>query len=182
MKLIFLDIDGVMNSAGVDRLRGMTPEDIKNRKHWEEWTDDNPCEPHIGVLNTIWERFDEQVELVISSTWRSDFSMIGWNHYLATLGVKCWIHGKTPRLQTDRGAEVFSYLNEIEANRIRLLRKGDEPAKKVDGFVVIDDDFDPCYRFIEDNWYCVKSRDGLLPGDVDGISEILRRPYEFPVK
>ena len=77
MKLIFLDIDGVMVSK--DSI-------MKNKDHpLNKWRIDSLGEEHINQLNYIIRETDAKI--VISSTWRDDFSSVGWSRYFSSVGI-----------------------------------------------------------------------------------------------
>lgn len=112
--IVFLDIDGVLNSQEFFRQREMTK---------ENWRDlDQSC---IKELNTITSASGARI--VISSTWRltNDFpAIIG---RLKSQGVEGDIIGRTPRLGRVRGDEIFAWMQcQIEWPQ----------------FVILDDDSD----------------------------------------
>lgn len=113
MKVIFLDFDGVMNTA----------------KHCSKpgyWKD--PCDtPHVEVLNTIIERTGAKV--VISSVWRMD-GIDNCRMYLGNKGFKGEIIGTTPvdsKNGDTRGHEIQEWMDTHPG---------------VEKFVVLDDDTD----------------------------------------
>ena len=119
MKIIFLDIDGVLNSRAYDR-----------RRNWNEQT--NIDETRIPLVKAIVEATDAKI--VLSSTWRTD-----WDRdpnkceedgrYINRVFGKCGlkIYDKTPDLGMSalRRDEIKKWLSDSE-----------EP---VEAYVILDD-------------------------------------------
>lgn len=102
MKVLFLDIDGVMNSAS-SRKKG-----YKINK--EEW--DFPAQPMIDNFNMIIEATGAKV--VISSSWRYFHSIESLRNIFKHVGMNCEIIGETPKNTpyTVRGQEIEAWLKE----------------------------------------------------------------------
>lgn len=100
MKIIFLDIDGVLNRIG-------TRERTKTR--WQGY---------IGMEPELVERFNDVVaktgiKVVLSSAWRLADD---WLETMKANGLKCEFLGRTPQLNgtnrsTGRGLEVKAWLD-----------------------------------------------------------------------
>jgi len=147
MKIIFLDIDGVLNSeiwfSKTAHLKGdsvfFDPRSIK-------------------VLNHITD--ETGAKIVVSSSWRNGRSVSALQELLSLMGVTGEIIGKTPRLQFT-GLEGYDYSiprgNEIKAwletNKDVLSVK----MSKVK-YLILDDDTDMLYwqreKFIQVDPYC----------------------------
>ena len=156
MKLLFLDIDGVLNSSGsviakvgpkpgdcaVEPLWLIAGEDGEERPGYSSLFTAETIDPvAVGLVNRLLEGGD--VMLVLSSSHRKDF----WNSvvpygspkhlerlriYLSVLGVKVpRLFDITPDLHTKRGAEIDRWLTD---NATRVGFDGD-----VDGWAVLDD-------------------------------------------
>jgi len=140
MKIIFLDIDGVLNSASYDR-----------KRDWKIQTDID--ETRLPLLKSIVEQTG--AEIVLSSTWRThwerdeklcDADGVYINNVFAKYNLK--IFGKTPYLGicAERRDEISIWL--------------DLHAEKVESFVIIDD-----YRFgwgkLSENLVLTNPRRGL---------------------
>lgn len=131
MRVIFLDIDGVVNTLMISREPiGQGSGRIKRGEFYFDL-----CSPSDGrVSNTqavLWlEKIcrDNNCKLVLSSTWRN-------GHYVETInalynsGLSRDIKfiGKTPYLGTERGEEIAAFLREHP---------------EITSFVILDDDRD----------------------------------------
>lgn len=90
MKVIFLDIDGVMNDAST------------------LMTDDRPHEPHLSLLKQIVN--ETGAEIILSSSWRFYVDLTNQvKERLATVGLK--LSGITTDLSS-RGKEILKWLEE----------------------------------------------------------------------
>lgn len=156
MKLLFLDIDGVLNSSGsviakvgpksgdreVEPLWLMAREDCEDRPGYFSLFTAETIDPvAVGLVNRLLE--GEDIMLVLSSSHRKDF----WNSvvpygspkhlarlrtYLGVLGVKVpRLFDVTPVLNKKRGDEIDQWLTE---NATRIGFDGD-----VDGWAILDD-------------------------------------------
>ena len=148
-RILFLDIDGVMNAAAFEAARNDPRFKRDELSDLEMRRFENPCEPHISILNWIKSQVPG-LTIVLSSTWRYDMEPTGWDRFFATLGIDIRVVGKTPRLNTERGIEVADWL-------IENLH-GEDDVK----FVVLDDDFDPELPWVEERWVKVENRVGLI--------------------
>jgi hypothetical protein len=157
-KVIFLDIDGVMNSAA-----------LKRAKQGDVF-DDQPCDPHVSALNKIIELTG--ADIVLSSTWRTEMHTMGWNRYFSAIGIKGWVRGKTPKLGTLRGTEVACWLLEQQSRYQHYHNKDDF----VSEWVVLDDDGDGEHQSVLDRWYIIDTHKGLQEKDIQPIIDILNRP------
>jgi hypothetical protein len=130
MKVIFLDIDGVLNSETSIRANGIT----------NQWND-NPHPEHIKWLNYIIKETGAKV--VISSTWRTSASPSMFNRFLSLLGFEGDVIGRTPSLEAYRGTEIKTWLEE-HADKIIKYKDSTWYSYKqpVDSFVILDDDSD----------------------------------------
>jgi len=146
MKVIFLDIDGVLLNFNdsYNCLRGQfSPECVKE-------------------FNKLIERTDAQI--VFSSAWRLDRTIPEIQQLLEENGVKGKVSGKTPeeppRLtqRASRGNEIKMWLTE----------------NKVDNFVILDDDVFDIEIHFPDNTVRMKDRYvGLTEEEVNKAFQIL---------
>lgn len=131
MRIIFLDIDGVLNSTTSSIIRHHLG------------TNDNMhyiSEENFNLLKVLVD--EANAHIVISSTWRKDRGFIGEtkneeeiikifkNFFKENGWLDAPIIGITPNLSGFRGEEVATYLDKISKTEI------------VDGYMIIDDDSD----------------------------------------
>jgi hypothetical protein len=96
MKILFLDIDGVLNREG-------TKERVNTI-----------FGPFTGVDKELWERLQRwlsarDVRVVLSSSWRADERFDGaFKAHLRALGIN-WV-GETPRTANGRGGDILAYI------------------------------------------------------------------------
>lgn len=135
MKVIFLDIDGVMNNIfSLHRSRFYLDFEIINDDNEVESVTDDFCWVSMRVLNNIIESTEAKV--VLSSTWRLFHSKNEMNQILKHYGFKGELIDFTPKLPYDkvnnkypeRGLEIQKWLDECESN--------------IENFVILDDDSD----------------------------------------
>jgi hypothetical protein len=112
VKIVFLDIDGVLNSLETAPGGG---------SGLSAWLDPR----NIAVLNRVIEATAAQ--LVISSSWRTSTPLPELQERLRQAGCIGEVIGVTPVLSAARGVEILSW-----------LQHNPEP----DGYVIIDDFFD----------------------------------------
>lgn len=86
--IIFTDIDGVLNTNS------------KNQYSWNENA--------VYWYNRLIEEFD--LKVVISSTWRLNYSISQLQQIFDLQGVNCKIYDYTPILYEDRGLEIENWL------------------------------------------------------------------------
>ena len=126
MKVIFLDIDGVLNS---DK---STEDNYETHGHYHSMI---PHEMHVKWLNYITNKTDASI--VISSTWRMGCSNIRvLSHLLYLCGVTGDVIGLTPKLNNqERGNEIQSFLDNYSNSSI-------QNKFPITNFVILDDDSD----------------------------------------
>ena len=115
-KIVFLDIDGVLNNIG----QAVTRDQF--------WTADSASldKTSVGILNWICECTGASV--VISSTWRHSHSDPEWYHevFRSYDSFDINVVGVTPNLYTIRGKEIKQYVDD----------------NQIENYVIIDDDGD----------------------------------------
>lgn len=164
MKIIFLDIDGVLNSdlfMGTDAFK----ESIRQYKNLLDVINNAP-ETHIDpaavqLLNNLVE--DTGAQVVLSSSWRMKFSVEEMNEILGRRDATFKIVAATPlsrhMSRSLRGLEVQEYLDELD--------------EQPESFVILDDmDEFPKHRkyFIH-----TKERVGLTSEDIFRATAILNK-------
>lgn len=129
MKIIFLDIDGVLNST-----KSMS---LSEDKKWA----DEPNPENIKWLNYIIEKTGAKI--VISSTWRIGNRSHLFDRYFHALGIKGEVIDVTPRLDSYRGTEIKCWLLEHKS-KINKYKNDNwfSNKEKIESFVILDDDSD----------------------------------------
>lgn len=138
MKIIILDIDGVLNSCQSNywyrKMLGHSEDNWVEYRASEVKTTYNSYEQQLcplacGNLRHILE-IHEDVRIVISSTWRNGRSVEWFNKYFKSFKIftEDKVIGKTPSLNKQRGYEIEDWLS-----------KCDLP---IENFVILDDDSD----------------------------------------
>lgn len=159
MKIIFLDVDGVIKPNG-EKGRDCPEPHAMDHKAW-------PVE-YVQRLQNIIDRVDD-CAVVISSTWRKisrDHAMPGWwNAQFKEMGFDIEVLNTTASANNGfRGREVNNWL------------VYNSTTYDVDQFVIIDDDSD----FYENQpFYNVNGYEGIQDEDVDAIVAWLNTGEEF---
>ena len=142
LKIIFLDIDGVLNN----QLMYENREDIIGGKG-------KISKKCLDLLNHIIEKTNAKI--VLSSTWRSDEDK---EEFLYGIGLKGEIIGKTPHLSFKgalRGNEILQW---IKDNRELLGCDYD----LFNSYIILDDDSD-MLLWQANNYYRVDAYCGITP-------------------
>lgn len=149
MKIIFLDIDGVLINEVSAIGTKMSPVC--------GWLPDPNC---VKALNRIVRETDAKI--CVSSTWRLSQSIDDLAGMLDEWNVEGEVIGKTPYLYANclRGDEIKKWIDEYESER-----------EKVTGMVILDDNFDMgdvmCYLCLTD------AEAGLTEDDADYAIKVL---------
>lgn len=142
IKIIFLDVDGVLNSQIMYENR----EDIISGKG-------KISKKCLDILNHIIEKTNAKI--VLSSTWRSDEDI---KEYFYSIGLKGEIIGKTPHMNFKgavRGIEILEWLKD---NREIIKCNYHE----FNSYVILDDDSD-MLLWQANNFYRVDAYCGITP-------------------
>ncbi|MBX3230476.1 MAG: hypothetical protein KIT84_02915 [Labilithrix sp.] len=163
MKVIFLDIDGVLNSqAWLDRARGGAAAALLDPSLEASWLDmlDPEC---VARLDRLAARHDAKV--VISSSWRLMLAPETIARMLREKGFNGEVIGATTRLEglvrgnvTERGHQIAHWL---------------AASASVESFVILDDATDMAHlgaRHVHTSFAV-----GLTDADVERASELLAR-------
>lgn len=157
MKIIFLDIDGVLNSWAFWE-RKPIPEGAYNHNDLPAMADAMLDVEAVVRLNTLIERTGAVV--VVSSTWRRLYGRTQLQEVLGLAGFKGIVIDKTPCLGGLRGHEIQDWLN------YRAKRRAD-----VEAFVIIDDDSDMAH--LMPNLVQTTCATGLLDEHVEAAAKLL---------
>ena len=160
MKLIFLDIDGVLNN------------EVHYSKEAHEQRFKEPGEVHdidrhnVELLNELVANTGARI--VISSTWRYGRTTAELQKILEDFGFKGEIIGVTPSLRFPgalRGNEIYRWLEENTAVY-------GSPSSDFREYIILDDDSD-MLLWQANNFICVDSYTGLTPRNIYKAQRIL---------
>lgn len=164
MKIIFLDIDGVLNHSSF--YKNLSPD--KEDKPYPLSEIDPVC---VMYLNDICAQSGAKV--VVSSTWRHGRTIGELQNILNKCGFRGEIIDVTPCLDkhgrwVQRGNEIWEWIQNNEF----LLKY--ECYFSYNTYVILDDDIDMLYRQ-KNNFIHVNSLIGLTPGNVTEALRMLNR-------
>ena len=174
MKVLFLDIDGVLNSDNwfgyrlyciknnmYNRVLNFIDTNDENTEHTLTMIDDRA----IANLNRIIE--ETGCKVVLSSSWRSSMESenVFTQYILKLKGFKYELYDVTPILWhkefgTQRGEEIQSWMNKESENN------------EIESYVILDDDSDMLPEQMN-NFIHVDSNIGLIDKDVCKAIKIL---------
>ena len=176
MKVLFLDIDGVLNSENwfayriycvknnmVNILMNFVDTDDRNIKHKLTMLDDRA----IANLNRIIE--ETGCKVVLSSSWRSSIESenIFTQNVLKLKGFKYEFYDVTPRLW-------FSDFSIRRGEEINFWLDKESEKHEIESFVILDDDSDMLPEQMN-NFIHVDGQVGLTDRDVLTAIEILNK-------
>lgn len=160
-KIIFLDIDGVLNVSSGDKV--FVPE-LNINVNWYK--------PSIDYINQIL-RNNNDIFVVVSSTWREFHSeSFDVRNTLANAGLDYKFH-------KDWSTPIFKktfheFKNGIE-HRAKEIKEWLKKHKDISHFVIIDDMYHDFYdQKMDDNFVHVSSKLGITHNDYENIRRILQ--------
>lgn len=143
MKILFLDIDGVLNSQRSFIALGHKKarlRDAYNDSYYARITKATIDEIAVGLINRLIK--ETRAQVVVSSTHRIHFrnsdntgtyNLFEMNNYLSNLGIRCNVIGATPTSDSGhRGTEIMHWL---DSHKLQFT----EPVTK---YAIVDDDSD----------------------------------------
>ena len=154
MRLVFLDIDGVLNTASAYDW-GVKPLALI-------------CPDNVAYFNSIIEQ--TECKIVVSSSWRmsiheGDMTLVGFQEMLRSHGMRGKVVGCTPSGEqaAERWQEIRQFLDE------------NSPSFEIESYVVIDDDCDAGegHPFVRTD-----CRLGLTKQDAAQAIELLLHPHQ----
>lgn len=151
MKVIFLDFDGVLCN-----LESITTRNKRTAANQDPYGPHKDC---VAACNRIIK--ETGAHIVVSSSWRQVVKPEASTERLRRWGIKGYVIGVTPRLDSIRGEEIRHWI-EFCADR------------PVESFVILDDDSDMGqlrHRLVQTN-----SHAGLTEADADRAIAILNAP------
>jgi predicted transcriptional regulator len=174
MKILFLDIDGVLNSDSWYKTEKWK---LLYKKYGVDQADFDP--KLVQKLNLIVQSTD--CEIVISSAWRLTFSIEEIKNFLTNSGFlyRDKMFDKTPSLMYKKYSSNKIY-NEINP---RIEGRGSEidawlrEHKEIESFVIVDDNSDMKPHM--DKLVKTSIRHGLQDKDVEQIIKILEKQDEI---
>lgn len=150
MKIIFLDIDGVLNTPMMDKDDEIGKSIYKMSKKL------------VSMLNEFTDQ--SNAKLVISSTWRAN-TLNDTIEFLKSYGIKGNIIGVTPKLTGFRGNEIYEW--------IRLNSHFfDCEYYEFKDYVILDDDSD-MLLWQKDNFIHIDRWVGITPTTIFKMTKIL---------
>ncbi len=166
MKLVFLDIDGVLNSEPFLRALAPAPEQLAVLESdlWPRMID--PV--LVARLETLVTR--TQARVVISSSWRHGRSLPWFARVLRDRGFTGEIVGITADFE-ESGDPRSKRLYSRRGDEIKAWLEG--WGEHVESFVVLDDT--PDMDAVRDRFVHTSADDGLTDADVDAAVAILER-------
>ena len=159
MKLIFLDVDGVLNNTqNIKKYR------LFFRGKRRLLVDVKPFYCFKKLLKEI-EKNKMDVRIVISSSWRVGSIPADWKklfkHYFDNPEI---VKGRTPYLYKDRGIEI-----------LELLKIAKEKGDMIDDYIVLDDDIEDIINHINPNKVMkINWKYGLTSRDIKQILKKLK--------
>lgn len=171
MKIIFLDIDGVLNHElwykseeciNLNaKINAIADEDDANKQYELAQF----CPDSVELLNRLIE--DTNAVIVVSSSWRKGRTVEQLQELFAEVGIKGEVIGKTPELtfaeneydySVPRGCEIKAWL---EGNK-GILNNKISRAK----YVILDDDSDMLYwqrtKYVQVDNYCGLTKNSIF--------------------
>ena len=181
-KIIFLDVDGVLNCNDwyVERHR-LIEAGVETR----DYPYDEFSPSIVAKLNRITD--ETGAEIVVSSTWRLGRTIDELRELFAQVGIKGHVLDKTPHFwgikdvssySVPRGCEIDWWLEQHKFQRINWsLKTQKEYAEKseIDNYVILDDDSDMLYNQRE-HFIKTSQKTGLDDSDVEKAIELLKKP------
>lgn len=154
MKLLFLDIDGVLNSHDWYVRRG----GYVGRERPMQELDPEACARLQGLCSAT------GAQIVVSSTWRLIYKLPALRSLLGARGISVPVLGVTPSApREERGLEIQRWLDTTAA------KHGD-----VESIVILDDDSDIAHLT---PWFVKTHFDrGLTDWEVERAKEVLAKP------
>ena len=162
-KLLFLDVDGVLNSETFIRAYCL----VHGERSWRSESLDSAA---VRRLNEVIQATGAQI--VVSSTWRIGRSVEELQELLHGKGIVGEIVGKTPRLyrlpsgeERVRGHEIHEYIRTLSV----------PPS----GIAIVDDDSDMAHMLpylVQTSWVT-----GILDSHISKLVTMLKKPWRDPV-
>jgi hypothetical protein len=177
MKIIFLDIDQVMNYNEYDRSdERETKKNIwSNNSTDKNWNRLHFSDSAVNLLNKLIK--ETKAKVVLCSVWRGHED---WETFLKDVGIKCILEGRTGFTDHSfRGIEVDQYLKDIHNFRHYEWNSPEKDEHDIDSYVIIDDGVDYTYQQ-RDNIVHVTQKYGFNNYAYKEALRILDTPLRLP--
>jgi len=161
VKIVFLDFDGVLNSHA--HLRTLPAEERAGVMGLDPTA--------VARLNRFVEA-DQDIDFVVSSTWRYDHDVPALQTMLSEKGLRGCVRGRTPRMLTQHGVLVSAPCRGQEI--LAWLELAPDYGYAIESFVILDDDADMAP--ISDRLVQTTFAEGLLDSHVEKALEVLQIP------
>lgn len=159
MRVIFLDIDGVLNCQTF----------YTNRPKEGTYVQQSICTERVSWLNELCKEMD--IKVVISSSWRLGRTVEEMREIFSEIGGTFEIIDSTPNLRGDgclRGNEIYNW---IEKNKELLEVSSSSDYHE---YVIIDDDSD-MLLWQRENFFQTDTYSGLTPTTVYKIKRFFNK-------
>ena len=168
MKIIFLDIDGVLNSYDYMRslhfnYRCLVKQGLKQYPIEKDFTEDlyGDLFDHRCVLNLENIILSTNANIVITSTWRKDLKLQGLKNMWQYRNISGKIIDITQYLNLDRGLEIKDWLDNTKYD--------------IESFVILDDETSDIIEYFPNNTITCKAVYGISFQNVKDSIEILNK-------
>lgn len=167
MKIIFLDIDGVVNTSAnkweTGRIKFRGRRCIPTNR-----------EPKRVLAKLIKWMLENDIYFVMSTSWGRSSTAKDWNEILKNYGInKNLVISRTPVHETGkRGLEILQWLEYW--NTVAVEKYGKE---RVDGYIVIDDDVQDILPYVKPKSHVIHTdvRKGLTEKDLEKIKVYFKK-------
>ena len=167
MKVIFLDIDGVVNTSAnkweTGRVKFRGKRCIPTNK-----------EPKRTLVKLIKWMLENDAYFVMSTSWGRNSVAEDWNKILRNYGVKKDLVISRTSLRQDgtRGLEILEWLEKWNTDEV-----GKHGKERVENYVVIDDDVKDIIPYIKPKSCIIHTnvRKGLTESDLEKIKSYFKR-------
>lgn len=168
MKVIFLDIDGVVNTSAnkweTGRVKFRGKRCIPTNK-----------EPKRTLVKLIKWMLENDAYFVMSTSWGRNSVAEDWNKILRNYGVKKDLVISRTSLRQDgtRGLEILEWLEKWNTDEV-----GKHGKERVESYVVIDDDVKDIMPYVKSKKSCIIHTDvrkGITESDLEKIKSYFKR-------
>ena len=151
LKVLFLDIDGVLNSHQYKFKYGLRNGHIMFPEH-------------IEVLKYIIDNVKD-LKIVISSTWRHNHSLDYFKEFFVNFGISMSVvYDKTPSMSSIRGEEIEEWLKHNEVESFAILDDDSDMGHLIDNLIQTNGNYDLTYYeassviCLLNGWYVLKGQ------------------------